>query len=314
MLDVILEAVPPETLQNVAAAVAMVYNDVDSLGPPPSLLRLRIALREKNWEHVQEQGQEAQTDQEQDGDDREPPKLGRRLRRQLSTIPSQVDDKKQRQSQRQPGVREMGVQTSPRRRQGKVPHRKYKTRTQMEREQGVEVTRASQESAPGTSHAQHQTGARRRVAAEEAQDERIRAEDDWRQWLPPQPRPTPTAGHDREGGPREADTQPYYAPAAGKQSGQGATQQEQQAGAGGQDAGQSYMIVNPNGTRRAPDSYERQWLQEYTEAQEEEDRIGDLLADLEEEAIVEQARQEYDEERMKSEMGNYDDKTASDSS
>ena len=74
------------------------------------------------------------------------------------------------------------------------------------------------------------------------------------------------------------------------------------------------MIVNPDGTHREPDSYERQWLQEYTEAQTEEDRIGDLLADLEEEAIVEQARQEYDEEQMKSEMDNNDDKTASDSS
>ena len=94
MLDAILEAVPAETLQNVAAAIAMAYNDVDSLGPPPSLLRLRIALREKNWEHAQEQGQEAQTDQEHDGDymtgsprssDEDSGGNSRRYRRKLTT-------------------------------------------------------------------------------------------------------------------------------------------------------------------------------------------------------------------------------------
>ena len=45
MLEAILEAVPAQIAQKEAASIAMAYNDVDSLGPPPSLLRLRIALR-----------------------------------------------------------------------------------------------------------------------------------------------------------------------------------------------------------------------------------------------------------------------------
>ena len=72
--------------------------------------------------------------------------------------------------------------------------------------------------------------------------------------------------------------------------------------------------VNLDGARRDPDSYERGWLQEYTEAQAEEERMGDLLADLEEEALVEQARQEYDEEQMQGESDDHAEMTASDSS
>ena len=166
-LETILEAVPAETVQKVAAALAMTYNDVDSLGPPPSLLRLRIALRERSCEQAQEPVQEAETDQGQDQDD---------MRSWTKTEAAVVDDTvagRRQEAETEPGPAgsrdlEVGVQTSPRRRQGKVPHRKFKTRrAQMERELGAAGAVAGGGDRAGARHVQHQTGARRRVAAEE---------------------------------------------------------------------------------------------------------------------------------------------------
>ena len=218
-------------------------------------------------------------DQDQDEDDmdradREPPKLGRRLRRQLSTIPSQAEDKKRRQSRAEPRLQEIGVQTSPRRRQGRVPHRKFKTRTQMERELGAEGTVAGGEGGGNAGHAQQHTGTRRRVAAEEEQDAKIRAEDDWRQWLPRRPVPEIGSSQRQEGDPHDMETQPYRASDPGMQPEQGKQPRGEQHGGPDKAEEQGYTIIDTNGTRRDPDSYERGWLREYTAAQEEEDRMG----------------------------------------
>ena len=97
-------------------------------------------------------------------------RLGRQLRRQLSTIPSQEMERKRRQREPKQATREAAGQTSPRRRQGQLPHRETKTKQQMERERGVERELDSNrgeradDRCPRTASAQTQTGARRRIA------------------------------------------------------------------------------------------------------------------------------------------------------
>ena len=57
--------------------------------------------------------------------------------------------------------------------------------------------------------------------------------------------------------------------------------------------------MEPDGSRRLPDSQERQWLQEYEAQKDEEERMDSLLANFEEEAIVEQAMEEYEREEQR---------------
>ena len=120
MLDAILEAVPEKMLQQVANAIAETYRAMDAQTSPGSLLKLRIALRQRGGAKEQE-AEDCQGELSDEQDQGEPPKLGRRLRRELATIPSQTEEKKRRQSRAQPTTKEVGAQTSPRRRQGKVP-------------------------------------------------------------------------------------------------------------------------------------------------------------------------------------------------
>ncbi|CAE7256224.1 unnamed protein product [Symbiodinium pilosum] len=228
-LETILEAVPAETVQKVAAALAMTYNDVDSLGPPPSLLRLRIALRERSCEQAQEPVQEAETDQGQDQDD---------MRSWTKTEAAVVDDTvagRRQEAETEPG-----------------PAGSRDLEEQQEQLQ-----------AEGTAQAPDMSSTR------QGREDGLTV------------RKSPGCSVDKEDNRKRSKPEPG---------------------------------VNLDGARRDPDSYERGWLQEYTEAQAEEERMGDLLADLEEEALVEQARQEYDEEQMQGESDDHAEMTASDSS
>ena len=71
-----------------------------------------------------------------------------------------------------------------------MPHQKRKTRRQMEEEAGVmemdhyDANRKEAQAAAAVRVIQTQTGSRRRVAAREARDDEIEAEDDRRQWVP----------------------------------------------------------------------------------------------------------------------------------
>ena len=305
-LDAILEAVPATIPRRVAPQTAALYNQVQAPRPPTELLGLRIAMRqratEQGTETTKETVQEAQSEsngtssegkQQAEGEQTEaaaePPVLTRACRRQLSTIPTQEREKKRRQ-ERAPSS-SAGSQTQPRRRQGQIPHRKQKTIRQMQAETAtVEPVDLEEEEPAGRKHNQAtQTGARRRIAAEEPQNETIARQDDWRQWLPQEEGQVQEGEGEAEGeeniGLHEATTQPYT----------GCNRPE--PGVWGPN-----QVQGADGRPRAPTSQEKAWMEEYEREKEEQQRMDELLADFEEEELLEIARQEYEEEELRKEV------------